>query len=567
MKIKILFLAVLVHAITIAQDSKLPDAVLKNVEDRVEHGYNKGIVIGVIDEQGTHYYGFGEKSEGGEKPDEHTLFEIGSVTKLFTATLLADQIIKGKMHAEDPVGKFLPTGVLVPSFEDMQMTLGQLSDHTSGLPRLPTNLTPKDPANPYIDYTTERLYEFLSSYTLPRPPGAEFEYSNLGVGLLGQCLALHHKSSYEEMIRKNILSPLKLKETTITLTPEMKSNLALPYNKGVNVSMWDFSSLAGAGAIRSNAYDLLKFITASMGNKKNKLTNAFELAQQPRHQKLNGSSLGLGWIITPSKEGDIFWHSGGTGGYSSFVGFVKETGKGVVILTNSTYGVDELGMALLNPGTPLSEIKPDMAKILQQELEAKGPAGLKSIFISLLEFDPDKYLVDEASINALGYYYLNKKQYEEARALFEINVHAFPNSFNVYDSYGEVLMLQGETDSAIVHYKKSLELNPGNVNGIEKLKEMGVDYQVQDYKVSEPILLSYTGVYELAPGFNIEITLENGQLYGQATGQPRFELFPKSDTEFYLTVVDAQIHFKTDAADVVSLTLYQGGQVIPGRRL
>ena len=195
-----------------------------------------------------------------------TIFEIGSATKVFTSLLLADMVQRGEVALNDPVAKFLPAGVSVPERNGRQITLVDLATHTSGLPRLPANLNPKDPNNPYADYTPEQLYQFLSSYQLPRDIGAQYEYSNLGGGLLGFALARRAGMSYEALVKSRICDPLGMKDTGITLTPEMKARFAVGHDQGLaRVENWDLPTLAGAGALRSTANDLLAFVSANIG--------------------------------------------------------------------------------------------------------------------------------------------------------------------------------------------------------------------------------------------------------------------------------------------------------------
>src|SRR5262249_42710754 len=160
---------------------------------------------------------------------------------------------------------------------------------------------------------------------------------------------------------KTIATPLGMIETKITLDDKMKKNLAIGHDNGVEVQNWDIPTLAGAGAIRSSTRDMLRFLAANMELTKTPLQQAMQKTQEVRHDKAGGGMrLGLGWHIANGKDGDVIWHNGGTGGYRTFAGFVKETGKGVVILTNSTAGADDIGFHLLNPDSPLREIKPSV---------------------------------------------------------------------------------------------------------------------------------------------------------------------------------------------------------------
>ena len=175
--------------------------------------------------------------------------------------------------------------------------------------------------------------------------------------------------------------------------------------------------------------------------------------------------------------------------------------------------------------------------------------------------------MDEDAINSLGYAYLGQEKVEAAIAVFGINVMEFPHSSNVYDSYGEGLMKNGQQAEAIVNYQKSLELNPANLNAVAMLAKMGVEVKQEEIIVEEGLLQSYTGAYELAPGFIITVTRDGSRLFAQATGQGQFEIFPNSNTEFYLKAVEAKIVFAKDAEGVINMTLLQGGMVMPGKRV
>ena len=569
MKIQKTILFLLLSATVFGQKNALPEELTKSINERIATGTNTSIVVGVIDKNGPQYYSFGTKTIGGMPVDEHTIYEIGSVSKTFTATLLADNIIKGKMKADDPISQYLPATVHVPVYSGggAPITLGNLSDHTSGLPRMPTNFAPADPANPFADYTVERMYAFLSSYTLTRAVGSEFEYSNFAVGLLGQIEALAAGKSYEEILAQVITDPLKMKETGITLSDKMKSNLATGYSMGQEVENWDLGSLQGAGAIRSSAHDMLIYLSANMGLTRTQLEAAMTLAHAPRHDKAGGSLTGLGWFTEKGSQGDIIWHNGATGGYMSFAGFNVKTGKGVVVLTNTDSGVDDIGMHVLDTNVPLKDIKPQVSFVLKQIIEKDGAKGLVEKYNQLKADNPGKYDINENALNTLGYQYLGKNEIDAAEAVFKINVMEFPQSSNVYDSYGEALLKNGHKEEAIYNYKKSLDLNPGNANAIDILAGLGETYAPAEVKVDQALLQRYTGTYELVPGFNIEISRDGDQLYAQATGQPRFEIYPKSDTEFYLKVVEAQIIFSADAEGVVSMALHQNGQVMPGKKV
>ncbi|HZV70291.1 MAG TPA: serine hydrolase [Saprospiraceae bacterium] len=550
-----------------AQTANLPPDVIASIQQRIDGGTNPSIVVGIIDAQGPRYYSFGKTRDGGKKVDEHSIYEIGSISKVFTATLLADMITKGQLSADDPVDKFLPATVHIPDFEGKKITLGNLSDHTSSLPRMPDNFTPADPMNPYADYSVDQLYAFLSSYELTRPIGSEYEYSNLAVGLLGHILSLKAGIPYEELLVKTITTPLHMDETRITFTPQMKKNLAYGHAMGMEVHNWDLPTLAGAGAIRSSASDMLKFLSAQMGLTSSTLSEAIALTHHIRHDKAGENSVGLGWHITSGDQHEIIWHNGATGGYTTFTGFSDATKTGVVVLTNSPENIDDIGFHLLDPDSELRSIIPSIIKKLKEIIEKEGPADLVDNYKDLKVKHAGEYNFNENDINTLGYYYLNDNKTEPALELFKINVMEYPNSANVYDSYGEALMKAGNTKLAIENYQKSLALNPANSNAVDMLAKIGVHAEVPEIKVDENILETYIGTYQIVPGFDIVVTREDDHLFAQATGQDKFEIFPKSTTGFYYKVVDAQIDFnKNNDGKVEGLTLHQGGRDIPGKK-
>ena len=226
----------------------LLESRVKTFPDTGRHG--EGIVVGLLDPSGA-------RRIIAVGVDQAAVFEIGSITKTFTASILADMVDHGEVRLDDPVAKYLPPSVRVPSRNGKQITLLDLATQSSGLPRMPSNFTPKDSLNPYADYTVQQMYAFLSSYALTRDVGAEYEYSNLGVGLLGHALALKAGTSYEALVRQRILGPLGMHETAITLTPALRARLAPGHEiDGRVVPNWDLPTFAGAGALRSTVRDM-----------------------------------------------------------------------------------------------------------------------------------------------------------------------------------------------------------------------------------------------------------------------------------------------------------------------
>lgn len=344
-------------------EAELTDDQIKNIlRDRIDVAKKSlGIVVSLIDDKGTRIVSYGKPSQdGAQTVNGDSVFEIGSVTKVFTATLLADMVERSELNLDDPISKFLPKTVKAPAHDGKEITLRQLSSQVSGLPRMPANFAPKDQTNPYADYSVEQMYAFLSGYSLTRDPGVQYLYSNLGVGLLGHILTLRSRMDYGTLVRTRILQPLKMNDTAIELTSGMKARLATGHNQNLKpVANWDIPTLAGAGALRSTVIDLLKFLAANLGLTKSPLGVAMQKAHQPQHETgTPGLEVGLGWHILKRFDTEIVWHNGGTGGYHSFVGFNKATRKGVVVLSNSTNDIDDIGRHLLESRYPLAKFEP-----------------------------------------------------------------------------------------------------------------------------------------------------------------------------------------------------------------
>lgn len=337
-------------------DSEIRRIISERIENRKQR---VGIVVGLVGPEGRRIVAYGHFGKDGPRfVDANTVFEIGSVTKIFTALLLADMIQRNEVKLDDPLAKHLPEEVVVPQRGGKKITLVDLATHTSGLPRIPDNFSPEaDPLNIYAGYSIEQLYQFLSHHRLTRDIGAQWAYSNLGYGLLGQALSWRAGADYETLVRDRILTPLAMKSTAIALSPEMKARLAAGHNLASEaVPNWDLTTFASMGGLRSTANDMLTFLEMALDIKQTPLAPALAATLAMRRPVgVEGSEWGLGWGIMKSGEDEMVWHGGGTGGYTSFIGFLRKEKVGVVVLSNtSAIGVDNIGYHLLDPEIPLA---------------------------------------------------------------------------------------------------------------------------------------------------------------------------------------------------------------------
>lgn len=328
------------------------------IQQRVDAEETPGIAVGVF-ENGKNqyfYYGFSNTDEH-ERITSKTLFEIGSVTKAFTCSMLSYFVQQKELALDDPAQKHLPSSIVMPEKNGKSITLLHLATAHSGLPRMPGNFSPADQSNPYIDYTEKELTAYLNNCELKNEPGTTYEYSNLGMGLLGFILTQEKNKPYTELIKEVILSPMGMNQTFIS--GEVNSKLlAIGYREKNQMRAWTWnhqSVLTGAGGLVSNPEDMLKFLVGQLNSEKTSLTTAF---QEARKEQADAGSptmqIGLGWHI---REHKYVWHNGGTGGFRSFIGFDPDKKRAIVILTNSTTGADDLGFHWLDEIFPLKEIK------------------------------------------------------------------------------------------------------------------------------------------------------------------------------------------------------------------
>lgn len=306
-------------------------ALAKRVDEAKE---GTGAIVGLLTQRGRSFTSHGRARADGPELTAETIFEIGSITKVFTALLLADMVERGEVTLDDPVRKYLPSGVTVPSRGRREITLSDLATHTSGLPRDPPNLDLRSLDDPWAQYRSADLYAFLANYSLPRDPGTQVEYSNAGMGLLGHALAARAGLSFEELLRHRVLDPLGMTDTTIAVDEKRRSRRATGHNEAVApVPWWHFDAMTGAGGINSTASDMLVFAEAAMGAD-TPLKAAFARMTSVRRPTGGGTDQMLGWEGFRYQGNEVLAKSGVTNGFRSRL-FVDPTGhRAVIVLIN-----------------------------------------------------------------------------------------------------------------------------------------------------------------------------------------------------------------------------------------
>lgn len=336
-------------------DNSLSDGIDSLVENvlrpYVQQTNTFGVSVGVISDGHEFKYNYGETGKNDrELPDAHTIYEIGSITKTFTATLLAGFVLSSRCRLDDPANDYLPSDIPLLEKEGRAVTLKMLANHTSGLPRIPSDLfmdngTPEDP---YRAYDTTRLYHYLDTVKLRTVPGRQLSYSNLGFGLLGTLLARESGESWQALLDKYICEPLNMADTGPVLSRGQQQRFARGHDRNGQVTPhWHFSALAGCGAIRSSVHDMLKYLEAHVQPDTAKiLGKAIRFTEKVTYSDHN-DRIGLGWFLVNDLPG-TYWHNGGTGGFSTFCAYNPEKKIAVVILSNSAVSVDAAGIKLIH---------------------------------------------------------------------------------------------------------------------------------------------------------------------------------------------------------------------------
>ena len=343
------------------QDTKVETIVDSYIKDKRP----VGLVVGIVDNGKVQFITRGETAKGNQQPpDENTVFEAGYITQLYTSSLLSILNKKEIALLDDQLQDYLPDSVRVPTYQDIICGIDQFAEHHEDdpipifvrsicVPCYPRKVR-KRSDDPFTNYTVNDLYQHLPKYKLYSAPGQEFEFSLLGIALLGQAMANKMEMDYEALIITELLQALDMHDTRITLNYDQRARYAQGHKKrGKPVEPWGYQAMAPAGAFRSTGADLVKFLKANLGLMDTDLAEALKVTHQPRViadlPDMPHSKIGMGWKISGLQQSghEMRWTDSRTAGSSGFLGFVKETKTGIVILSNSDVQVKTLGTALL----------------------------------------------------------------------------------------------------------------------------------------------------------------------------------------------------------------------------
>ncbi|MFD2366773.1 serine hydrolase [Pseudoduganella sp. GCM10020061] len=528
------FLAASLLASAAVAAPQLDQNIRESLQSRVDTGGLASVVVGLVEGGETSIHVFRKSSA--TLPDEHSVFEIGDVSKTFTALLLAQAAKTGSVRLEQPVATLLP-GYSIPSYQGAPITLLDLATHASGLPRQPGNMPLERPLDPYSDYQLSGMRAFLAGHQLTRKPGAVYEYSHLGYGLLGSALAAQAKLPFPQLVRDRITGPLGMDSTGLALAPALRDRVMPGFMPSGQVSPnWTMDAMAGTSAISSTVPDMLRYLSAMMRAEKG---SPYAMTVQPRRAvDAVGTQSGLAWKLATLRGARIAWHEGRTGGYGSFAGFTLDGRRGVVILTNTAAAMEEVGLNALVPGG-----KPERVLLRQSPAALAAYAGRYELtpgVIVTLRPSRGGGLIEHTTGQGKG-------------LVFAIG----EDRFGTVGSDKELVFQRDAAGTVHALILRHPELEDRIAKKLPNEQRASVSLPLRT-------LREYAGRFRVDGGIMAIFSVKDRQLHVQ-WGQERFTLTPAAEDEFFNTERGLELRFKRNPAlKVYGLSAREDGQVISG---
>lgn len=477
-------------------------------------------------------------------------FEIGSVSKTMTAALLAQLIEQGQASLDDPLAALLPEGTPVPTFEGQPILLRHVVTHTSGLPALPARMQVANAADPYAALTPDALLASLGDVTLTRAPGAQFEYSNFASMLLSYAVARRAGQPLETLLQQRLFAPLGMIGAHVAQRPAHVRTAAGYLPNGEETPAWNIpGDMAGVGGVRATLDDMVRYVQAQLGRPQGEdagpVLAALRATQQPVSEQ---PPMAMHWMIAPLAGRRVLMHEGGTGGFSSLVGFDPAQARGVVVMSDTSLtalgGLGGLGAHLLDPSMPLAPPR----------RLATPPADLVDALVGTWQLGPGLQVQlaragDGLTIHPAGQPVF-ELAYDDAGDFFPTRFDALLSPRRASDGSYSFVWHQG-----------------GGVMPATRVQPAAAPTTDGAGAAQGAALSDYAGTYPLAPGFALTIDQADGQLRAQATGQGAFTLTPAKADMFEAAAYGIELRFERDATGaVIALDLHQGGRVMRGER-
>jgi CubicO group peptidase (beta-lactamase class C family) len=455
------------------------------IEQVMEERKIPGFAIAIVQNRKVVYAaGFGTRNleKKGEKVTPQSLFHMASITKPFVATSVMQLVENGKVDLEAPVVKYLPY-FRVNDERSATITVRQMLSHISGMPDVRDYEWDKPQ---YDDGALERYVRSLGNQSLIAAPGTRFRYSNMAYEVLGDLIAKVSGMTFEDYVKKHILEPLGMKNSTLLVKQASPSLLTTPHvldrSYEVIVSkVFPYNRMhSPSSTLYSNVLEMTRWAIANLnrgelGGKRILRDSTYDVMWKPAGDQWQ--QIGISWFLGKYREHRTISHSGGDTGFVSNLVLIPDRSIAVVMMSNFDRApLRPLTNAALDVALGLKPepiiFKQSIARALYQIIVTEGIDAAVVRYRNLKKDQPDTYDFSESELNGLGYNLLAQKKIKEAIKVFQLNVEAYPQSSNVYDSLGEAYMLNGDKAPAIDNYEKSLKLNPGNTNAVEKLKSL-----------------------------------------------------------------------------------------------
>ncbi len=532
--------------------------VTNRVADGLSVGYIEGEHYGIVH--------LGTSNRAGKKANNLTVYEIGSISKVFTGLLLADAVVRGEIDLNAAASVTNEAGIRLPSRDGKSIKWIDLATHRSGLPRLPSNLPLTDLKNPYRAYDSKKAAAFLNQYELPRQPGDSHEYSNLGGCVLGYLVAQKAGKTYEQLLRERITEPLRMTDCTVSLSSDQRKRLALPHDKfGSATVPWTFADLPGAGGIRTTMRDMMRFAKAQLTPPTGTLGEAIELAwKQHREADASGPAMGLGWII--AGNGQTRWHNGGTGGSHAALFINRELQCAVVVLCNTSADeVDQLAMQLIRKAAGV-ETKAEQGE--------RNDAPPKLSPFTAVRFEDERVIVDYDG-QSYQWLELNRIKVDDIVTSSKTQ-HGGQWQKRISEDLVELLWGMGHRPGNTVKLrlrdlKTKQDVIAENAPMTEENRALVRNRQPgdqaaagergdDDMAIDAKLRARLVGRYQLTPNFIFDVQDVDGRLMVGITNQPTQEVFPDSPTRWSYRGVEATLEFKLPKTGPArSLILHQNG--------
>jgi D-alanyl-D-alanine-carboxypeptidase/D-alanyl-D-alanine-endopeptidase len=518
----------------------------------VEDRETTGIVLGILEADGsTRVVSCGSGGPNAQPLGPKSVFEMGSITKVFTGTLLADMVDRGEVKLTDPVSKYLPANVKMPSRNGREITLLDLATHRSALPRMPANMQ-TTPSNPYPDYSIEDLYAFLSQHELRRDIESEYEYSNIGVALLGHVLSLAAGKEYEQLLRERILDPLGMRMSSTLLGAELQRWLVQGHDgTGKPAPARTWPHLPGMGGLRSNAEEMLLFLKANVVEPTSRLHRVIRAAHDVKSSIDPNAKIGLNWVIRSVGGRRFITHSGATQGFNTEIAFDPDKKVGYVLLTNTSAFGDDIGLDFLRRGPPLAIPVVDVDRNVLARYAGMYETGVDRHMVVRLENDGTLTLQAPNNVRF--------RLYAESDTKFFVKRTPWRFTFNTNEA-GEVVSMAADLEGSqrVARRVGGAPPRPAVVAGNDAL----------DLPISPEDMARYEATYVMQRGpAELRVFIQDGRLMAQPTGQNPTRLLHQGNQVFVpAAAMNARVTFKVENGRATAITLLQGGNVYPGTR-